>query len=190
MAAVLGKSNPVNQPKKPCTKCGVVKPISEYYTTNGRVQSWCGTCTLEYAKTWRAKNPERVAAGRTKWRKENPERQLRNSREYYRKNKDRLDEYRRNYAKANPEKELDWRLKGDFGIGLDEYMELLEKQGGICAICSRDDRKIVIDHDHLTGKIRGLLCIRCNVALGTFGDTAEGVERALNYLREHENNSG
>ncbi len=57
-------------------------------------------------------------------------------------------------------------------------------QGGVCGICGgRDrDRDLAIDHDHETGEIRGLLCSRCNTALGSFRDNPEIITAALSYL--------
>src|SRR5688572_9027573 len=52
----------------------------------------------------------------------------------------------------------------------------------VCAICGRA-RRLVPDHEHATGRLRGALCVPCNVAIGILGDTADGVQRAVNYLR-------
>lgn len=73
------------------------------------------------------------------------------------------------------------RLWQRYGISLEDYARLNERQQGRCGICSRD-MELVIDHDHETGKVRGLLCGPCNRAIGWFGDTAEGVARAVAYL--------
>jgi hypothetical protein len=62
---------------------------------------------------------------------------------------------------------------------------MLEAQNGSCAICHRSPRKrcLVVDHDHATGRVRGLLCTNCNHrGLGAFGDSHEVVQRAADYL--------
>lgn len=79
-------------------------------------------------------------------------------------------------------------LKRNHGISKEDYESRLEKQGMRCAICRTDDPKgaygvFVVDHCHDTGRIRGLLCGSCNVALGFLGDTLEAIETAANYLR-------
>lgn len=71
------------------------------------------------------------------------------------------------------------------GLTPDDYDELFEKQGGVCAICNREDangRRLAVDHCHETGKIRGLLCRKCNMGIGLLGDNADLVEKALCYL--------
>ena len=67
-----------------------------------------------------------------------------------------------------------------------EYKSLLAKQGGVCAICQRRPKtiKLAVDHDHLTGKVRGLLCGNCNTSLGKLGDTEETLAVACRYLRK------
>lgn len=65
-----------------------------------------------------------------------------------------------------------------------DYQALLVKQGGACALCGRSypKRRLSIDHDHETGRIRGLLCVTCNSAIAALGDDRAGLERALAYL--------
>lgn len=94
-----------------------------------------------------------------------------------------------------------WRLafiKSRYHISADEYVALLEKQGGCCAICGTDSPDITgkfkqwcIDHDHACcpglytcGKcIRGLICRKCNFALGCARDSTDILEKMLQYLR-------
>jgi len=61
---------------------------------------------------------------------------------------------------------------------------MLEEQGGLCAIC-RAAPAAHVDHDHATGKVRGLLCFNCNGGLGQFKDRIQVLEAAIGYLREH-----
>jgi len=76
-----------------------------------------------------------------------------------------------------------------YGISPEEYEELLDEQLNCCACCgsSNPRRKagFVIDHDHETGSIRGLLCHNCNIGIGLLGDSLGGLEMAINYLRRH-----
>lgn len=78
-------------------------------------------------------------------------------------------------------------LKQSFGITLDEYDEMLDAQGGTCAICKRvplTTRRHAVDHDHESGIIRGLLCGVCNTGLGLFHSDAERMMAAIDYLLE------
>lgn len=69
----------------------------------------------------------------------------------------------------------------------DEYDALSERQGGRCAICGDVPKgRLVVDHDHETGKVRGLLCNFCNAALGFFRDDPHRLIAAANYLQETE----
>jgi hypothetical protein len=80
-------------------------------------------------------------------------------------------------------KRADW-LRRKYGMTVGEYERLLAAQGGLCATCRRPKagRALAVDHDHRTGKIRGILCQRCNNALAMMGDTLGGVLRFVNYL--------
>ncbi len=72
-----------------------------------------------------------------------------------------------------------------YGLTQKDYDVLMERQDGVCAICSNpppEGKRLHIDHCHQTGKVRGLLCIGCNWAIGHLGDNARGVIRAFVYL--------
>jgi len=91
-----------------------------------------------------------------------------------------------------------WRLKHHYGLTSTEYAALLNKQHGVCAICKTSKWGLTnhrllsspqVDHDHDTGKVRGLLCLKCNRALGFFNDDIDFVRRALGYLNRHKKQS-
>ena len=70
---------------------------------------------------------------------------------------------------------------------LDEYDQMLSEQDGVCALCHKPDptgRRLSVDHDHDTGRVRGLLCIRCNNALRTLGDSESTLRTVLRYVEE------
>ena len=75
-----------------------------------------------------------------------------------------------------------------YGITLEQYNAMLAAQGGVCALCKMPGRfgkydKLDVDHCHETGRVRGLLCITCNHALGILGDNVEALEKAIKYLK-------
>lgn len=100
-------------------------------------------------------------------------------------------ESQRKWHKNNPDKVRAGKIKYNFGISRLDYEALHKKQGGVCAICSKPEtairngklKELAIDHCHQTGQVRGLLCQRCNTALGQFSDDISTLESAINYLR-------
>jgi hypothetical protein len=86
-------------------------------------------------------------------------------------------------------KGCDWfyMAQWEHGITREELLRILEEQNEICACCHAkcpDRTNLCVDHDHVTGKVRGLLCTRCNTALGLFKDDAERIRKAIWYLEE------
>ena len=85
-----------------------------------------------------------------------------------------------------------------YGITIAELESILEKQNGGCAICGKEltaycesgRRKSIphVDHDHATGRIRGILCYPCNVAIGLLSDNSNVIEKAASYIRNHAEN--
>lgn len=77
-----------------------------------------------------------------------------------------------------------------YGLTPEGYEALFEAQSGLCAICRRDDGQtkhgmLHVDHDHDSGRVRGLLCSTCNTGIGHLGDDIERVKLALAYLEKH-----
>lgn len=99
-------------------------------------------------------------------------------------------EYAAGRRQRTPEQERDAKLWNRYRIRAKDYDAMLEQQGGVCAICDRQSSEgspdhwrgvLCVDHCHDTGRVRGLLCNDCNVALGRFG-SIEIVQRVLAYL--------
>lgn len=81
----------------------------------------------------------------------------------------------------------DLRLRRTFGITLSEYNAVLKHQGNRCAICRNPPKgvRLAVDHDHLTGAVRGLLCMLCNRALGKWRDNDFNVIAAAGYVQSY-----
>ncbi len=75
-------------------------------------------------------------------------------------------------------------LKKMYGIDQKDYDEILEKQNGVCAVCGKKDAPLCVDHNHISGKVRGILCRKCNSAIGLLQDDKEIVKRAFEYLEK------
>jgi hypothetical protein len=78
-----------------------------------------------------------------------------------------------------------------YGISSEDYDTLLREQGGVCAICHQEsdtdgkNARLHVDHDHVTGKVRSLLCYRCNVAMGFLSENKDRIYQILDYLNVH-----
>lgn len=96
------------------------------------------------------------------------------------------------YAKTRVFKKLakQQQLKYKFSLSIERWNKMLEEQNYSCAICEtaqKDlNKTLCVDHDHKTGKVRGLLCHNCNVALGSFRDNSKILVRAIEYLKSKE----
>lgn len=156
-----------------CCHCKKKKPFSEFNKNNGiggvaGLHRECKQCQHKHQKKWYQRNREKVCA---------------KTREYHRKHR------------LNPgykAKERGQHLRIAYGITLAEYDKMLEKQNGVCAICSRPEiaknqygiKRLSVDHNHETGQVRALLCNKCNRTLGAAGDDIELLKKLIKYLRK------
>lgn len=94
------------------------------------------------------------------------------------------------WIKRNPEKQRAYVTRYNLARSCqgdaDQYQQLFEEQGGKCAICKQEcHRRLAVDHNHETGKIRGLLCMNCNTGIGKLQDDVLLLEKAILYLKKH-----
>ena len=132
------------------------------------------------------KNRERILLYTKNYKIKNRKKVNKQALEYYYrtklKNPERLIKNRKAYRLKTG---LTMRLK-EYGLSLENYNLLLEKQNSLCAICYKVfDVALDIDHCHKTLKVRGLLCKSCNVGLGYFKDNQETLLNAAKYLKEN-----
>ena len=93
---------------------------------------------------------------------------------------------------------VEWpaKLKKLYGITVEDYYKMLSRQGGVCAICKSKtpsnrvykytkQENFFVDHCHKTGKVRGLLCQKCNTGIGLFNDEITRLRSAADYLEEN-----
>lgn len=160
---------------KRCRICGLEKPLEDFYRMTGMRdghRNECKRCNLDQkAVRYRAHPGPAIERARA-WRRDNPERERATKAAYVAAGRKRAVDRR-------------YQLKRKYGITPEEYDRLLDDQGGGCAICGRpprDDIALHVDHEHTTGRIRGLLCFRCNNALGDFDDDHDRLVAALVYL--------
>lgn len=125
-----------------------------------------------------------------KWREETKEQRKKEFREYqkkwYEENKPRILVKALERSKNLPfAKRKDYIIRSKYGIGIEEYNSMLEKCDNQCQVCGKphsEEKPLHIDHDHKTGKVRGLLCNSCNYGLGFFKDDIEIMKKATKYL--------
>jgi hypothetical protein len=168
----------------------------------------------EYLRQWRSKNKEKIKAQKKEHYDNHREEEQKKSLEYYYANKENVKEKHKEYVIANKEKLKEKRkeyyvenkekikeyhdthkeerkkssLKREYNITLEEYNQRLKKQKGSCAICHekfKSDTHTQVDHDHKTGKVRGLLCRKCNSILGYSNDEIQILLNAINYLKNN-----
>ena len=145
---------------KKCPKCEQTKDREIEFGKDknrpGGTSSWCLECKRIYLRERYKANPEKAKANCKQWRQENPD-QVKTI---------RLRQY---------------------GITLEEYRDLEQEQNFSCAICeklsSECNKGLHVDHCHSTGKIRGLLCSKCNTAIGLLDDKPDRVHKVMNYLQ-------
>ncbi len=186
---------------KTCTKCNKSKPNTEFYLQkrgkNTRMNH-CKRCISEYSRLHRIKNRERMLQREAGYRLANKDK----IRDGYLANKNKYNKARqaKGGTEAVKEKrriaERYHRLK-KYGLTPLAFDAMFAEQKGCCAICglkfakenkagyrtaSNDYPRI--DHCHETGDIRGLLCFKCNIGLGAFGDNTDTMTKAITYLLE------
>jgi len=114
------------------------------------------------------------------------------ARQYREKNRDHINALKKNHHEKYREEEnlkrRDRNLRQLYGVAPEEYESMLSAQSGGCAVCgetNKNRRRLYVDHDHETGKVRGLLCHRCNRVLGSVNDSPELLRRLIDYLKRH-----
>lgn len=126
----------------------------------------------EYGKNYRATHKKERAA----YLIANKSRINSIRRKHYYEDRERFKNHLKKYYRKHTGRATAYRLKKYYGITLTQYNEMFEKQNGVCAICGKPETatnqyglvKLAVDHNHLTGAVRGLLCGKCNKALGGF----------------------
>jgi hypothetical protein len=152
-----------------CTKCNTVKEdgfFNKKASSKSGLNTICRECCASINKKWREKNPRNATKQSQGWREKNPIK----SQELNRR-----------------------KLLRKYGLTIKEWEELFDKQNGTCAICNLPEtlidrgtlRRLAVDHCHSTGKVRALLCSKCNKAIGLLNDDLTLLNKAVSYLEHH-----
>lgn len=195
--------------KKTCTKCDDEKPIGQFRKNpryRGGRASWCLGCASDYARfsylsnkdkilekqkayyqankakrnafssTYRGKNLDKVKAYEAKSKEKHKATYQELARKFYRKNRARLLISGRRRALAQK-----------YNMSEEEYDRKFAEQSGLCATCLKPpkaNKRLCVDHDHVTGRVRRLLCDRCNMVLGLIDESPSTLRRLADYLEE------
>ncbi len=149
---------------------------------------------------WRVKNYQRYLARRRKYLSENRAKLSSKRRSWGVRNAKKVRDYNRKWLAAHPERVEEYKrikdprrywgyqLKRDYGMTVEDYERRLAKQEGACALCGlppRPGTKLVVDHDHKTHKVRGLVHRYCNHLLHVFDDQKK-FRRFLAYVKHRD----
>lgn len=140
------------------------KPRAQATCHPDKKASAFGLCRQCYHKDYYRRNKELVAGKSRKWKLENQERARENNRRFW--------------------------LKSQYGLDIETYDKMLATQNGKCNICgdtngTETGRRLSVDHDHKTGKIRSLLCNACNAVIGHANERIDILQKCIDYLNEH-----
>jgi len=145
----------------------------------------------EYRRGWRARNLERSRLREAVYREKTRDELRARDARYRITNKENRRISAKKYSATLAGKVASKRasLKKRYGITLEQYDELLAKQHNRCAICGRHQAglrvSLAVDHNHSTGKLRGLLCDMCNRGMGLLRESTDLLVKAINYLKEN-----
>ena len=172
---------------KHCNRCGADKPLAAFYVSpKGRIESHCRECISSYRSDYYERNRLDIKKRRgpynieyARLRRQDPkvrDKSIAAIRAWWRN----LSPHER--KKLNQRKKL---LKR-YGLTLEQWAVMRDAQNGLCAICEQPpakNRDLHVDHCHETGKVRGLLCLRCNTSIEWFERMHGRVEKIMSYLK-------
>lgn len=171
---------------KECSKCKRLLSESSFKVKKGKPYYICKECEREYMLQYRRTNRkalnEQHREYMKKYKEENSDRMRTYSRNYYRtRNNIPQENYRgpndSRYINNRKGKAYLYNIKYFYGLTEEEF----NKMPKFCEVCGSTDR-LCIDHNHETGKVRGILCCRCNAALGMLKDNPVYIDKLKEYL--------
>src|SRR5215203_575928 len=178
--------------RKKCSRCDVEKEPTEFTKDKSQttgLSRWCKTCKSLSDKRFRCekggdKKEDYELINRELFKNE----KKRNRTAGAKPSLGSLNVFPRKPtlpARDTPEgrkRERNYAYKKKYKISLDDYNEMYSNQNGKCLICTNEFKSLFVDHCHVTGKVRGLLCSTCNSGIGFLKDDIEMVRSALTYL--------
>ena len=166
---------------KTCPKCKELKSLLDFSNNknNKDGKSYeCKKCSAERIKDLRKKEPEKFKERAKVWRETNP---------------DYIKQWKLRNSKRTKENKRKEYLKGKYGITQEHYDDMRKHQNYKCFTCDKHENDshnagptaLNVDHCHVSGKLRKLLCMSCNIALGKVADDISILQNLIKYLKEH-----
>jgi hypothetical protein len=142
----------------------------------------------EYQKEYNKVNKVKIAARKKAYYEENREKCIKSGKTFYEAHKISLRATQKVYRNTEKGKLAKKRstLKFHYGLPLEKYQSMYDFQKGRCKICGVFKKVLHVDHNHITNKVRALLCGLCNTALGGFKDNSLFLKKAIVYLKNYE----
>lgn len=172
--------------EKTCSVCGKTKPIDDFPRNGTKLprRPNCKACESKRTVARNKKNRDKRRVYEREWRAKNPDKTRAAFERYKANHPERVKHSRRIARRKRVTAIKDARLQKEYGLTLMEFKRMYKEQEGCCLICRKEheETKLAVDHCHKTGVLRGLLCHRCNMGLGYFGDDAQLLTSAVSYL--------
>jgi len=139
----------------------------------------------EYDKRYYEEHKEERRAYSRQWQRDNSERLREYKKQWSKNNPKKVEKYRKEWYKDNSIYYKKWHIKNKYNLSYENWQMMWDNQDSKCAICKEpftNPSSAFVDHNHKTGNIRGLLCFKCNFAIGFLRDDPKLTAEVIEYL--------
>jgi hypothetical protein len=151
-----------------------------------KARGLCATCYMKWKYHNDPIHAEKTKAKSRQYRLDHPDEHVAYNKAYWARNREKGAEQSRRWNAAHPDYSRRRHWAKNYNLTPEQYQQILDSQGGVCAICSQVNTysryQLSVDHCHDTGRIRGLLCDKCNRGIGLLGDDTALLAQAIKYL--------
>ena len=144
----------------------------------------------KYNKQYYEDNKENVLKQKREHYAKNKKKYSKRAKKYRANNSEKIKKVKKCYTATHKKETKNLNLKRCYGITIEQYDQMFNVQEGKCKVCGKDQSELKqplsVDHNHTTGKVRGLLCPNCNTILGHAKDDTDILQKVINYLKEND----